>query len=38
MIMQMMGKDPRWMECFKVMTGVDLGELGEQSKKGEEAR
>jgi hypothetical protein len=30
MIMQLMGSDPRWMEVFKVMTGVDLGSLSEQ--------
>lgn len=27
MIMSMIGKDPRWMEVFKVMTGLDLSML-----------
>ena len=25
MLMQLMGQDPRWMEVFKILTGVDLG-------------
>lgn len=38
MIMSLMGKDPRWMEVFKVMTGVDLGAFSEQQKKEQEAK
>lgn len=33
MIMQLMGTDPRWMEVFKILTGVDLAAFGEAQRK-----
>ena len=32
MILQLMGTDPRWMEVFKILTGVDLGAFGEAKR------
>lgn len=29
MIMSLIGQDPRWMEVFKTLTGVDLGKMNE---------
>lgn len=36
MILQLMGTDPRWMEVFKILTGVDLGAFGEAKRKEQE--
>jgi len=36
MIMQLMGTDPRWMEVFKILTGVDLAAFGEAKRKEQE--
>lgn len=32
-IMQLMGSDPRWMEVFKILTGVDLAAFSEAKQK-----
>jgi hypothetical protein len=36
MIMQLIGQDPRWMEVFKVLTGIDLGAFAEAKQKDKE--
>lgn len=33
MIMQLIGQDPRWMEVFKILTGVDLAAFAEAKQK-----
>lgn len=33
MIMQLMGSDPRWMEVFKLLTGVDLAAFSDAKQK-----
>lgn len=35
MILQLMGSDPRWMEIFKMLTGVDLGAMAEMQQQKE---
>jgi len=36
MILQLMGSDPRWMEVFKILTGVDLQAFSEAKQKEQE--
>ena len=36
MLIQMMQMDPRFMEIFKELTGIDLGAMGEQQAKRDE--
>jgi len=36
--MQMMQMDPRFMDCFKELTGIDLMAMGEERAKTEESR
>ena len=38
MLMQVMQSDPRFMDVFKELTGVDLMAMGEQKAKNEEQR
>jgi len=33
MILQLMGTDPRWMEVFKLLTGVDIAAFSESKVK-----
>lgn len=38
MIMQLMQQDPRWMEVFKLLTGIDLGAFAEAKHKEDEEK
>ena len=38
MLMQVMQKDPRFMDVFKELTGIDIGDMQEQRAKNEEKK
>ena len=38
MLMQLMQSDPRFMDVFAVLTGIDLGKMGEESEKASKSK